>query len=179
MLGLISKYWGHPPVGTIECYVVKDLTAWPQGTLPADGDAKIRQGARVTVVETLHQGSKTVVIRTVDTNADRAVTSADAVGTADLNYNGVAGDTTDVRLVNNHIGHKAQLFWAAPEFVSACPAGDSVVAGRPSRLRVQVWYRDNGFFPKNHVPQDSFVVTTSVVSGNVRVDEAVQTFAGD
>jgi hypothetical protein len=65
MLGLISKYWGHPPVGTIECYVVKDLTAWPEGSLPAEGYAKIRQGAGVTVVETLHQGSKTVAAKAI------------------------------------------------------------------------------------------------------------------
>ncbi len=44
MLKLIANYWGHPPLGTIECYVVKDLGCWPEGTLPVQGRAKIQQG---------------------------------------------------------------------------------------------------------------------------------------
>src|SRR5262245_39144424 len=33
MLSLISSYWRRTPSGVIECYVVKDLSAWPSGTL--------------------------------------------------------------------------------------------------------------------------------------------------
>ncbi len=65
MLGLISKYWGHPPVGTIECYVVKDLHVWPAGSLDPAGLAKIREGAGVTLVETLTQGNRTVASKAV------------------------------------------------------------------------------------------------------------------
>lgn len=35
MLGLVSTYWGKPPSGVIECYVVKDLANWTDH--PADG----------------------------------------------------------------------------------------------------------------------------------------------
>jgi len=65
MLGLISKYWGHPPVGIIECFVVKDLNVWPAGSLDPAGLAKIEQGAGVTQVETLTRGNKTVAAKAV------------------------------------------------------------------------------------------------------------------
>src|SRR5262245_29165916 len=51
MLALISRYWGRPSVGTIECYVVKDLANWPQGSLEPRGRAKIAEGAGVTQTE--------------------------------------------------------------------------------------------------------------------------------
>ena len=60
MLSLISKYWGQPPAGTIECYVVKDLAAWPDGSIPLEGLEKIRQSAGITTVETLSRGLKVV-----------------------------------------------------------------------------------------------------------------------
>ncbi len=50
MLELISDYWGHAPPKKIECFVVKDLAAWPPGSLSEKGLAKIRQGAGVTEV---------------------------------------------------------------------------------------------------------------------------------
>jgi len=52
-------------------------------------------------------GTRNVTIRTVDTNADleRRITTADETSACDLNYNGTAGDTTDVRLVQNHRDH--------------------------------------------------------------------------
>ena len=65
MLGLISKYWGHPPVGTIECYVVKDLSHWPADSLEPAGRAKIEQGAGVTLVETLSRGNQTLAAKAV------------------------------------------------------------------------------------------------------------------
>ena len=33
MLGLISKYWGRPSAGVIECYVAKDLANWPDDSM--------------------------------------------------------------------------------------------------------------------------------------------------
>jgi hypothetical protein len=65
MLGLISKYWGHPPQGTIECYVVNDLSAWPQGSLPTEGLHKIQQGAGVTVVDTVNLRNQPVAAKAI------------------------------------------------------------------------------------------------------------------
>ncbi len=65
MLTLIARYWNHPPVGTIECYVVKDLKHWPDGSLPPAGRAKIQQGAGITMVETLNLGAKTVAAKAI------------------------------------------------------------------------------------------------------------------
>jgi hypothetical protein len=65
MLKLIANYWGHPPLGTIECYVVKDLGCWPEGVLSAQGRAKIQQGAGVTLVETLNRGNQTVAAKAI------------------------------------------------------------------------------------------------------------------
>jgi hypothetical protein len=56
MLDLISKYWAHPPVGMIECFVVRDLDKWPEGSLDPNGRAKIAQGAGVTLTESLTVG---------------------------------------------------------------------------------------------------------------------------
>ena len=53
MLELISKYWAHPPVGVIECFVVRDLDKWPAGSLPPHGRAKIEQGAGVTTTDSM------------------------------------------------------------------------------------------------------------------------------
>ncbi len=109
MLGLISKYWGHPPTGTIECYVVKDLAAWPAGSLPAEGHAKIREGAGVTVVQTLHQGNKTV--------AAKAIVYA-KYGTDPLAGGGVAADrgTPQHEAVHAYcgqtFGHTGPLWYA-------------------------------------------------------------------
>ncbi len=65
MLKLISNYWGHPPLGMIECYVVKDLSCWPDGSLAGQGRAKIQQGAGVTLVETLNRGNTTVAAKAI------------------------------------------------------------------------------------------------------------------
>lgn len=65
MLVLVAKYWNHPPVATIECYVVKDLKHWPAGSLLPAGRAKIQQGAGVTIVETLNRGAQTVAAKAI------------------------------------------------------------------------------------------------------------------
>ena len=65
MLALVSKYWGQPPGGTIECYVVKDLANWPEGSLDPAGRAKIAQRAGITLVETLNLGSQTLAAKAV------------------------------------------------------------------------------------------------------------------
>jgi hypothetical protein len=48
MITLVSQYFGRPPVGILECYVVRDLHQWPTGLIPADAVAKIAEPAGVT-----------------------------------------------------------------------------------------------------------------------------------
>ena len=52
MIGLISKYWGRPNRQPLECFVVRDLGAWPPGVFPPEGLAKIEEGAGVTLTQT-------------------------------------------------------------------------------------------------------------------------------
>ena len=65
MLSLVSKYWGQPLKGTIECYVVRDLSVWPEDALDLSGRAKIEQGAGITHVETLNRGAKVLSAKAV------------------------------------------------------------------------------------------------------------------
>lgn len=61
MLRLISKYWGRPPRGIIECCVVDDLAKWPQELLSKmepKGLAKIREGAGVCISTKVSRGKK-------------------------------------------------------------------------------------------------------------------------
>ena len=41
MIALVSQYFGRNPVGTLECYVVRDMKQWAEGTFPAAAAAKI------------------------------------------------------------------------------------------------------------------------------------------
>ncbi|MCX7420236.1 MAG: hypothetical protein NT013_11940 [Planctomycetia bacterium] len=52
MISLISKYWGRPNKQPLECFVVRDLSVWPQGAFPPEGLAKIEEGAGVTLTQT-------------------------------------------------------------------------------------------------------------------------------
>jgi hypothetical protein len=80
MLTLISKYWNHPPVGVIECYVVDDLRHWPQGAIPGEGRAKIEQRAGITLVDTITLGNKPVSAKAVVyAVAERGTTQHEAV----------------------------------------------------------------------------------------------------
>ncbi|RLT16774.1 MAG: hypothetical protein DWI27_08055 [Planctomycetota bacterium] len=48
MAGLLEKYFGRGPTGLIEGFIVRDLAAFPAGTLAEpDGVAKIREGAGI------------------------------------------------------------------------------------------------------------------------------------
>ncbi len=49
MLGNISRYWGRPIRQTIECYVIKDLANWPDGSLDPNGVRMVRAGGGVTL----------------------------------------------------------------------------------------------------------------------------------
>jgi hypothetical protein len=80
MLSLISAYWGKPPSGIIECYVVQDLANWPEGSIPsAQGRSQIEQGAGVTITERLTQGNRFVAKSIVYAAADRNTPQHEAV----------------------------------------------------------------------------------------------------
>lgn len=80
MLGLISAYWGKPPAGIIECYIVDDLTNWPEGSIPSEqGRAKIASGAGVTITQRLSQGKRFVAKAVVYASADRNTPQHEAV----------------------------------------------------------------------------------------------------
>ncbi len=48
MLALISVYWGRPPAGVIETYVIRDLANFPEGAIDPDGRASVAGGGGVT-----------------------------------------------------------------------------------------------------------------------------------
>ncbi|MCE9526100.1 MAG: hypothetical protein K8R36_08605 [Planctomycetales bacterium] len=76
MLSLISAYWTRPPVGIIECYVVKDIKKWPQDTIPEDyGYQKIAEKAGVTI----SQGLGNVVKSTVYAYSEHGIPQHEAV----------------------------------------------------------------------------------------------------
>ncbi|MEX0679205.1 MAG: hypothetical protein WD063_19170 [Pirellulales bacterium] len=80
MLALVSNYWGRPLEGTIECYVVRDLGAWPEDALDRSGRAKIEQGAGITHVETLNRGPQVLSAKAVVyAAADRGTPEHEAV----------------------------------------------------------------------------------------------------
>lgn len=77
-------------------------------------------------------------------------------------------------------GSGPNTYWLAEDNVWVCPAGDSVKAGVPSRLRVEIWYADASCQPKQGVPPDSIWLTYETTSGNVVVqDKAAKVFADD
>ncbi|MBW3599911.1 MAG: basic secretory family protein [Planctomycetes bacterium] len=61
MFLLVSRYYGHPPKGMYECYVVNDLSRWPQGSLDAYAAEKVRRGEGVTVSLSLGADRRAVV----------------------------------------------------------------------------------------------------------------------
>ena len=80
MLGLISGYWGRPPSGIIECYVVKDLSNWPEGSIPSpQGRAQIEAGAGITITQRVTQGNRFLAKAIVFASADRNTPQHEAV----------------------------------------------------------------------------------------------------
>lgn len=79
MLGLIAGYWGRRPSGVIEMYVVDKLSNWPPGTLPAEGVAKVREGAGVTVSQRAVVGNQFISKAVVYSVADRGTPQHEAV----------------------------------------------------------------------------------------------------
>ncbi|MCE9604537.1 MAG: DUF1570 domain-containing protein [Planctomycetia bacterium] len=67
MLGIISIYWDKQPQGLIECYVVKDLKNWPDGSLPDErGRQSIASGGGVTLSLVLGNSGKSTVYAGAD-----------------------------------------------------------------------------------------------------------------
>ncbi len=56
MLALVSKYWGQPLKGQIECYVVVDLDHWPADALSPAGRAKVALASGITTTRTVSRG---------------------------------------------------------------------------------------------------------------------------
>jgi hypothetical protein len=80
MLSIISSYWARPCSGVIECYVVEDLSRWPQGALPKEGLGHIQAGAGVTITATLSsKGGDFLAKSVVYAVADRGTPQHEAV----------------------------------------------------------------------------------------------------
>ncbi|MEX0712157.1 MAG: hypothetical protein WD278_07390, partial [Pirellulales bacterium] len=79
MLSLISTYWGRPPSGVIECYVVDNLQRWPDGAIPEAGLPSIKTGAGITVTQKLSSGDRFVARSVVCAVADRGTPQHEAV----------------------------------------------------------------------------------------------------
>lgn len=74
MLQLISNYWGQPPRRTINCYIVKDLSVWPDDAFPdAYGREKIERKEGVTVGNVRTQGNRGDGIATVYAYYDHGI----------------------------------------------------------------------------------------------------------
>ncbi len=79
MLSLVSKYWGRRNNKKIECYVVKDLSNWPDGSLHPAGRQKIAQRAGVTLTRTVSRGNQFNAKSIVFSTADRGTAQHEAV----------------------------------------------------------------------------------------------------
>ncbi len=79
MIELISKYWGRPLSGTIECHVVNDVDKWKGVEFEPTGLASITSGAGVTVGRTISQGDAFIARAVVYAVADRGTPQHEAV----------------------------------------------------------------------------------------------------
>jgi hypothetical protein len=79
MIGYVAGYWGRPPSGVIECYVVKDLAKWPPGSLAPEGRAKVAQGAGITISQSVRIDNKFKAKAVVYAIADHGTPQHEAV----------------------------------------------------------------------------------------------------
>ena len=79
MLKLMSKYWGRPPSGIIECYVVSDKTKWEGIAIDPAGWASIEGGGGVTLSQKLSRGEQFVAKSTVYANSEHGTPQHEAV----------------------------------------------------------------------------------------------------
>jgi hypothetical protein len=61
MIVLVSNYFGRPPAGMLEGYVVRDMQQWPPGLIPPEGVAKIAEPAGVTLSVRVGNMAKSIV----------------------------------------------------------------------------------------------------------------------
>lgn len=79
MLKLMSKYWGRPPSGIIECYVVKDKAKWAGVPINPFGWASIEGGGGVTLSQKLSRGEQFVARSTVYAISEHGTPQHEAV----------------------------------------------------------------------------------------------------
>lgn len=79
MLTSISKYWGRPLSGTIECYVVKDLKVWPDGVIEERAIPFLQTGGGLTATQKISRGPQFVAKSVVYAVAERGTTQHEAV----------------------------------------------------------------------------------------------------
>jgi len=79
MLGLISKYFGRPPSGVIECYVVHDIRQWNDYPIPANAKQKIANSEGVTISSSLTKERVRITKSTVYSCSDHGVVQHEAV----------------------------------------------------------------------------------------------------
>ena len=82
MVKFVATYWGRPPSGVLECYVAKDLSAWPPavlGVMEAGGIAKIQEGAGVCIGRTSSVGNRFMAKARVYAVAKEGVPQHEAV----------------------------------------------------------------------------------------------------
>jgi hypothetical protein len=63
MLPLVSGYWGRSPVGTLECWVIKDLSKWPTemvNEIEPTALAKIKDKSGRCMSKTVRYGTQTI-----------------------------------------------------------------------------------------------------------------------
>ncbi len=61
MIDLVAQYYGRPLRGMIECYVVRDISNWPEDAFPLDARQKILEPAGVTLTVSLGQQRRSMV----------------------------------------------------------------------------------------------------------------------
>lgn len=80
MLKLISTYWGRPNRQVIECYVVKNLSNWPDGAIDPRGLQSIQDQAGVTSTRKIQSSTGAFVAKSiVYAIADRGTPQHEAV----------------------------------------------------------------------------------------------------
>ena len=79
MYELVGAYFGAAPNQPILCYVVRDLSQWPEGQLEPAGVQQIAARAGLTVWRTLRRGSKTKAEAEVYSCSDHNVCQHEAV----------------------------------------------------------------------------------------------------
>lgn len=53
MVGLVSRYYGLPQPGMVQCYIVDDAAKWPDGAIPPEALSKIKNNEGLTASQTV------------------------------------------------------------------------------------------------------------------------------